>query len=420
MNLINKNSYVQLLHCKFKIMKYIFFLIILIVFISKCKNKNDREKPENNSFKTICINPTNKESIRLSKVFSSLSYVKLSSKESHIVGIIKKLVIFENKIFILDNNNKIFIFDHTGNFINKIDEHGRGTEEYEVIYDFNIDRYDRQIKFTAVLLNKMLCFDLDGNFVRERRITNVIYRTKVLIGKDYYIIWANNTSNNETGINVNNDIIFVTKKWDYISSLLPIKKWEQDFKFDTPNAFSVYDEKISFLKPLNDTIYYIKPDSITPRFIVDFGKYKIPKDLFENVTNKTYYEKIQIQRKFIKKVTDGNFAYFVKNFRENEHSIFFMFSYNMKQMNTFYSKLTEGIFITKNLFNDIDHGIYTPPIAATDSEFISIIEPADLIEHYKTIKNKYPKDELKTIKQLVDSITEFDNPILVFAKTKPF
>ncbi len=251
MNLINKNSYVQLLHCKFKIMKYIFFLIILIVFISKCKNKNDREKPENNSFKTICINPTNKESIRLSKVFSSLSYVKLSSKESHIVGIIKKLVIFENKIFILDNNNKIFIFDHTGNFINKIDEHGRGTEEYEVIYDFNIDRYDRQIKFTAVLLNKMLCFDLDGNFVRERRITNVIYRTKVLIGKDYYIIWANNTSNNETGINVNNDIIFVTKKWDYISSLLPIKKWEQDFKFDTPNAFSVYDEKISFLKPLN-------------------------------------------------------------------------------------------------------------------------------------------------------------------------
>jgi hypothetical protein len=76
--------------------------------------------------------------------------------------------------------------------------------------------------------------------------------------------------------------------------------------------------------------------------------------------------------------------------------------------------------ITNKFINDIDHILYSPPIAATDSEFVSIIEPADLIEHYKKIKDKYPAKELRTIKQLVDSITEFDNPILVFAKTKPF
>ncbi len=192
----------------------------------------------------------------------------------------------------------------------------------------------------------------------------------------------------------------------------------KNFHLESRNIFFRLNNQVSFIMPFNDTIYSIAYDSIFPRFYIDFGENKIPFDIFQK-TSSDYLEQAQLRKKALTEISKDNFAFNANNFSETNYSIFFQFRHLLSS-HVFYSKSTDKIVIAKNLINDIDHIPYTPPIAATDSEFVSIIEPADIIEHYKKIKNKYPESELKTIKQLVDSITEFDNPILVFAKTKPF
>jgi hypothetical protein len=86
---------------------------------------------------------------RLSSIASSISYIKLVTPDSVKIGMIRRLSLTKDNIFIVDQTSSIFIFDSEGKFKNKISHVGRGPGEYptksatsqlaEIMKDLKID-----------------------------------------------------------------------------------------------------------------------------------------------------------------------------------------------------------------------------------------------------------------------------------------
>ncbi len=393
--------------------------LLLFVLLYSCHNSKRETNNANLTFerlKPINININNLKPLHLKNLFKSFSYTRLENRNDNMIGVINKIIFFQDRIFISDNNNKIFIFNKNGKLINVIYENGRGPGEYVAFKDISIDRTENELIIFEPVLYKFLYYDINGNFIRENRFEQSI--SKFYVTNDLIYIYSDNLPNYGNTIGLNDNLIITTKDMKYYSSFLPIQESKKGYGKYGIQPFSSYKNELSLLMPYTDTVYSIYPDTIIPRYYFEFGKSRVPYDVFKSVELNIPGRMRVIINKLNNFLKNG-YAFLPKNFLETFSTIFFKFTYK-GILSGFYSKTSETTYISKNFINDIDHIPYKPPLAATDSEFVSILEPADIIEHYKKIKDKYPAKELRTIKQLVDSITEFDNPILVFAKTKPF
>ena len=83
----------------------------------------------------------------------SIDYIKLDSSEP--VGVIDKMIVTKDKIYILDcyTAQQIFVFDKTGNLLFRIKNKGRGPKEYLSVADMQVDTTydcDGKLLFTPV------------------------------------------------------------------------------------------------------------------------------------------------------------------------------------------------------------------------------------------------------------------------------
>lgn len=97
----------------------------------------------------------------------SVSIVLLETNEKSLISDLSKIIPYNNRYYILDIRlQAVFCFEHSGKFLFKIDQRGRGPEEYSYIEDFNIDPYNNQIML-LVPFGEILYFNLDGLFLSK-------------------------------------------------------------------------------------------------------------------------------------------------------------------------------------------------------------------------------------------------------------
>ena len=98
----------------------------------------------------------------------SIDYIKLDSSEP--VGVIDKMIVTKDKIYILDcyTAQQIFVFDKTGNLLFRIKNKGRGPKEYQSIRDMQVDTIRNEILVNDALARSYLYFSTDdGAFLRK-------------------------------------------------------------------------------------------------------------------------------------------------------------------------------------------------------------------------------------------------------------
>lgn len=104
----------------------------------------------------------------------SIEYIKLDSSEP--IGVIDKMIVTKDKIYILDcyTAQQIFVFDKTGNLLFRIKNKGRGPKEYLSVADMQVDTIRNEILVNDALARSYLYFSTDdGTFLRrEKGIAN--------------------------------------------------------------------------------------------------------------------------------------------------------------------------------------------------------------------------------------------------------
>ncbi len=331
--------------------------------------------------------------------FSTSKIIPLETKDGSIIGNIDRMSLYNDKIFILDKqSNSVLIFNNHGKFISKIQSLGKGPEEYDSLTDFAVDEEKEQIILYSDRPYKLLIYNFDGKFIEEKRLNNLYFNvgfanSKILLLNKYikrkYLLFERELdSDDEKGFIRTNDK----------------DKFFNDFGgMGTPNIIKNNNIHISF--PYSEIVYEYSEDAIDPKYYIDFGKYKMPNEIYKK--RKDYSSIIDYSK-------ENNYGFGISNFRENDDYITFNFYYTMLVIYSKKTKKTERISL---LINDEDSIPFYNYFAhdGGNNKLISIYPAPSFKRQMSTYKEeKEPwKKVPNNIKKIAEQISETDNPLLV-------
>jgi hypothetical protein len=318
----------------------------------------------------------------------NICFTRLETNTNCLLGSINKLILLDDKIFILNGKGQkgLYIFSKsTGKFLFKIANNGNGPGEFTEPWDFNI--INGQIVIFDAHSDKFLKYDISGKFISAENTPLSIMRFESMANGDLICL-------NELMGGIDN--VFYGSK---ISVLRNNKISGQYYKRSFPDgnftlftAFSKFQSVVNYFELFNDTIYKYDND-FRPAYLVDFGKYSIPKE----VLAKPFNERLE-------KLNKNPELYAVLiNMCEFDKYIVLTFNHDSAPRTSFISKKDKRSVSCKYLrWSEKNVKIPGFNFKANENYAVSIIYPEKLVR----INASKPDG--------IGSPGQLDNPVLVF------
>jgi hypothetical protein len=348
--------------------------------------------------------------ITLSELADDIKYLTLDN--SIPIGLVYKLKITRDFIFISIKDVGILKFDRSGKMVCRIGALGRGPGEYQHFMDFAIDEASGNVYVMGPGTIKV--YSRSGRFVRDIAYSQYIN----FVGGD---------------IEIYNSMLFIP---DYISTgksencwifldtlgkLISRKKNSiPTFQTEVGVEGSIYrfGDEMFYYNWFNDTIFSISPDlNYQEAYLFAKGDHRWPTG------------KVNWNSQASKLFKPGKMF-------ETEHFILLQYSYFHKYAMTLIDKSSKMNFLAIKyvgkhsepcLLNDLDYG---PDLKKdinyyaedTTEYFVQLISPVDIKKHLSSEKFRnsepaYP--EKKTVfDHLVNNLKETDNPVLMMVRLK--
>ena len=136
-----------------------------IILLSSCH----RNRPATNAATLHPPLRTAEHPLHLSDIVDSLSYIKLATDTSNLIGVIDKIIPLQDRILIVDKDitQTIYIFDKSGRFIRKINKKGRGPGEYLSLNDVAVDVSNKRLIVHDDIAQKISIFTYEGEFIEK-------------------------------------------------------------------------------------------------------------------------------------------------------------------------------------------------------------------------------------------------------------
>lgn len=369
-------------------------VFILCIFSFSCQHRDSHHL--NNEAIEINLDVSERTNeVHLSQFLSNTEYIPLETNSSCLIGSIKKIEIFDGRIFILDPYmaQKLLVFDKTGKFLYQIAKRGKGPGEYTHIFDFVIK--DRNL-YLLDSRKSVIEYTLDGKYINTYSLP----------------IWADklfSINNNYWGLLTNADKIKDNDYSFYVTSL-DFKK-EKGFLHNKFGNFPI--EPITQVSLLNDTSYFfMSSDNIIYQTTTNDAteKYVLlyPKDCILDESELSSYSNMSIQERTM-------------DFLDNSISLSSIIFTNELKM-ILYDKKSEPYicFINnekeyfsipeKKIINNIDSVPFLPI-------FYSTMNPNNIIasfDTYKIVDALNSDFEIGSrIKKTISENTGESNPIIV-------
>lgn len=377
---------------------YLIYLISFatVLFVFSCCEGNQNKSIS--GVLILSVNPEASEKIYTSSIIDSIVYCPLETVVS--IGTIDKVEISDTLFFLLDNQSKIiWCFSHTGRYQYCIDKRGKGPGEYLRIYDFNIDHVNKQILVLDRDQNKILYYDLNGNFVKDLRI-GVKARQFALL-QDHILLYTSGTDvdmgkGKEFGYN-----LFLIDFDGKVKAKYCLYNEFTDNLWGIP-VFTANDSKVMYHYAHNDTIYeYNNNGDVVRKVLFDFGKYRIP---IETINNE------QLMSEYQNKTNRASISIVLYS----QQFMVITYSFERRVRFLLVNNTTEKIINGSFLENDMDYISFANPTPSKiiGNKLFFIKESIDLCQQKRDGQYIY-----KGIKQL-SSLNEESNPVVVIAYLK--
>ena len=193
----------------------------------------------------------------------SIDYIKLDS--SGPIGVIDKMIVTKDKIYILDCHTaqQIFVFDKTGNLLFRIKNKGRGPKEYLSVADMQVDTIRNEILVNDALARSYLYFSTDdGTFLRrEKGIANCYLAHIDSLYINYQIPGQDFNDNENWAILVSDKDSILYKGFE------PTPLQNDNF---INNSFTYDCEgKLLFTPVYSDTVYqFMSVSIVSPKYVI--------------------------------------------------------------------------------------------------------------------------------------------------------
>jgi hypothetical protein len=228
-----------------------------IVLFASCQKENNKKEVNTYSISESIKNMQFKwpQSIKL------LQCIKLETNNESLIGSVNKVEIVNEMIFVLDSKSKaIIIFDEKGAFINKINKHGEGPQEYIELRDFMVDSKSKTI--LVLDYKKIIRYNFDGHYVSSVKLENINPLQFIATNEKDYFLWTGTSDSKDK------NCIY---HWDgnRYSGLLE----NNNYIIETQRFIRNYDNNFLLVPPIGDfNIYEISGKKMRIKYTIDFGK----------------------------------------------------------------------------------------------------------------------------------------------------
>lgn len=380
------------------------YSLIVIILCLSCQEES--QKTNNKKTEIITIDPTDidKKSVLATTTIDSFIYIPLETSNDFMIGKIKQIYEWQNRFYIWDNmSDIIFIFSDQGEFIKRIDEKGRGPQEYIKINALYHDNINGDFYVQCDRSQAIFHYNSDGIFV-ERIDCKFITTEFTLLGKDTIALYGGKFPNEQIFkstfpdqyrhvVMAHGNIITKDLSWQYNDVFLRY--------VGKNNYFSYFSDTTSLIEAIGNDIYRLNHNgTLMPRFSIDFGSYNLP------LTFDTHSKNAKEILNTLQESSD-RWCY-TTEIIETPDIILINYAFEDYICHAIYSKITKKTYnIGPVWLNDIDY-IGMPVIHnSTKNHLLGSLEAYTL---QRTVDN--PKAS-SNIKKIANRIQEMDNPIIV-------
>jgi hypothetical protein len=223
-------------------------------------------------------------------IVKDIQYVKLEDNVESFFSNIDKLIIKNNKIYLLDitGPTTLFVFNINGEFLHKIGKQGQGPGEYShslINFDVNNDT----VFLYDYAKRKMMTYDGNGNYIRSIN-SSFSFNDFCFLPENQYLLSLDifEKKNNMKKVMLTNKLS---------QQGISYFNFHKNYKNDKLNSrsFQATQEDIAYMSPVSDTLFvFSKEGALKHAYFFDFGNQKLPEEL------KNYYEKtVEDRRKGI-------------------------------------------------------------------------------------------------------------------------
>jgi len=348
----------------------------------------------------------------LGLIDSNYCLVKLETKPGVLVGNIDKIISVKGRYFILDqfSSSSAFIFDQQGKFISRIGSKGLKEDQYTMPSDMIVDTLRDQVLILDGAGQKINYYDLNGRFLRSTPL-DFLCNAFDKFGSRFAFSGGGHDEDR---------LIITDSNFQKIATFYPLDPLNAA---ELPNPFFGKSASTCYYRQvLNDTIFRLDEDGMSPYLYVDFGKWKANRQqLLQSLKapHKTEYQ------------TANNFMCNFVQYYEMPELRMFSFTYQGHFFGALQS-LTTGkikLYSIADLKNDVLYTSGAPPIVGTDNEgsvfsFVTSAKILIAIKKWKEQSDGYAFDHYARMTSLVTSLgagfNEFSNPVIIKYRFKPF
>jgi hypothetical protein len=379
-----------------------FFLSIVIFTASSCNNTSKKETSFTPEYNFRCIN----KNWNVSDYFDLNKIICLETNENCFISRIDKMLIKNDRIYILDIKAKsVFMFTVEGKYISKINNVGKGPDEYLSIESMDITN-DAICLLAWQAKQKIMKFDLELSFINEEASLITCGAIKV-VEDGVYCYPSNSCDKKLYSDSKYHNFAFLDKKRKVVWSDLP---YNESFcgRSNTYGSrgcnFSLSSSSgLFFTKPFSDYIYKVEKDGLKPYIKLDFGYKSI-----ENAQNKM--DRLELLQHYNEK---GLFKSIGNLCISQDFTYFQIFS------DKSFRCIVEGDIAYFTTCSGVDPkvGLNMSSQVGSTSDYEGMIVEVDPI-HIKYMCKNSPDKVTPAIKEIDKSLTQNDNPVLLFLKLK--
>ena len=345
------------------------------------------------SISTIEVDVTSNAKLKLSDFFENFKMVSLQSDS--VMAEIKRIRFDNNRIYISDVMNTMFVFSDSGSLLSYFDHRGGGPREYIGITDFVVD--GDTITVLCRTSKRLLKYNISGEFLSEQKL-------------EYYALAISPTVNDYNFLYCGYENAGNNSKLHRVRSGLPDSSY---LFFDRNEANYMHNrykdnffqnkETIYFFELFNNIVYNsVDGGEIKPAYRIDYKDKTIPEDFFKRKFNNVM--------EFSEEYNKTSYAHGVYSFVEFDRFLMFGSSYLKKIKLSIFDR-RESVSYT---YSDIIDDVYLP--GAVFPALLSYQADKHLffkIDAYQVVEWRSMYFPAERFKEIVDATKEDDNPLLL-------
>ena len=344
---------------------------------------------------SLTVNLTDKTAT-FSDVFSRIDVIPLETNDSCLLIGIDKLMLSGDDIYVFDSKRPaLYVFDKSGRFSRQISKKGDGPGEYQLIYDFTLDRPQKHV----ILLSPYGYLQLheeDGRYI-EKKVLPIKpnYYSLACLDGDCYALWS--------CVNEAEEGITLVEK----ATVKPVTGyWHNDRILDMGRMkpFYEYSDSLYFTTAYQNVVYKVTKGGLIPAYRWDFGNQDISGKLIQKYLH--IENDGQRNEQILSDLADGTLPFCMQTQFQNGCYYFVALQkglgINDHFINVFYDKADGQSYI----FDNSVEGMRLRPLLLTNEYLLSVLYPTDAHEPFLPYLSKEDYASLVSLK-------DDENPCLV-------